>query len=139
MASLRIGWGHGPEKIINAMNIIKPPFNTNAVAQLAAVAALNDKNFIKKSVNHNLSWADKIKKQLNKFNIVTNDITANFFLLNFNKCKYTANYINKKLEKNGIILRSMEAYKIKNCLRLTIGNSVENNKLMSVLSKIFNK
>ena len=62
-----------------------------------------------------------------------------FFLLNFNKRKYTASYINKKLEKNGIILRSMEAYKIKNCLRLTIGNSVENNKLMSVLSKIFNK
>ena len=139
LASLRIGWGHGPKKIINAMNIIKPPFNTNAVAQLAAVAALNDKNFIKKSVKHNLSWANKIKKQLNKFNIVTNDITANFFLLNFNKCKYTANYINKKLEKNGIILRSMEAYKIKNCLRLTIGNSIENKKLMSVLNKIFKK
>ena len=46
LASLRIGWGYGPKKIIDAMNIIKPPFNVNMAAQLAAVAALNDKSFI---------------------------------------------------------------------------------------------
>jgi histidinol-phosphate aminotransferase len=139
LASLRIGWGHGPKKIIDAMNIIKPPFNTNMAAQLAAVAALNDKSFIKKSVKHNYTWANKIKKVLNKFNIMTNEITTNFFLLNFKKCKYSANYIKKKLENNGIILRSMQAYKIKNALRLTIGSSSANNKLISVLNKIFRK
>jgi len=139
LASLRIGWGHGPKKIIDAMNIIKPPFNTNMAAQLAAVAALNDKSFIKKSVKHNYIWTNKIKKVLNKFNINTNEITANFFLLNFKKCKYSANYILKKLEDNGIILRSMQAYKINNALRLTIGSSSANNKLISVLNKIFIK
>ena len=66
LASLRIGWGYGPKKIIDAMNIIKPPFNVNMAAQLAAVAALNDKSFINKSVKHNLIWANKIKKFLNK-------------------------------------------------------------------------
>ena len=40
------------------MNKIKPPFNINAAAQLAAVAALNDKIFIKKSVKHNFFWAN---------------------------------------------------------------------------------
>jgi len=139
LASLRIGWGYGPKKIINAMNIIRPPFNVNMAAQLAAVAALKDKNFINKSVKHNFIWANKIKKVLNKLNIITNEVTANFLLLNFIKCKYSANYIRRRLENNGIILRSMQTYKIKNTLRLTIGTSRANNKLISILNKIFKK
>ena len=139
LAALRIGWGYGPKKIIDAMNIIKPPFNVNMAAQLAAVAALNDKSFINKSVKHNLIWANKIKKFLNKLNIITNEVTANFLLLNFSKCKYSANYIKKKLENNGIILRSMQTYKINNALRLTIGSSSANNKFIRILNKIFRK
>jgi len=139
LASLRIGWGYGPKKIIDAMNKIKPPFNINAAAQLAAVAALNDKIFIKKSVKHNFFWANKLKKIFNNFNIVTNEVTANFLLLNFNKCKYSANYVKKKLQDKGIILRGMQSYKIKNALRLTIGNSAANNKLVKILLKIFKK
>ena len=139
LASLRIGWGYGPKKIVDAMNRIKPPFNVNTVAQLAAIAALNDKSFIKKSYKHNFFWANKLKKILNNFNIVTNEITANFLLLNFNKCKYSANYVQKKLENNGIILRGMQSYKIKNALRLTIGSTTGNNKLIKTLNKIFKK
>ena len=139
LASLRIGWGYGPKRIIDAMNNIKPPFNTNMVAQLATIAALSDVNFIKKSIKHNIFWANKIKKIFNKFNITTNEVTANFLLLNFNKCKYSANYVEKKLEEKGIILRSMQSYKIKNALRLTIGSSKENKKLISIINKIFKK
>ena len=139
LAALRVGWGYGPKKIIDAMNVIKPPFNLNMAAQIGAVAALNDKKFIKRSIRHNFIWANKIKKVLNKFNIITNDVNTNFFLLNFSKCRYSANYIQKKLESNGIILRSMQTYKIKNALRLTIGSSPANNKFISTLNKIFNK
>ena len=139
LAALRIGWGYGPKKIIEAMNIIKPPFNVNMAAQLGAVASLNDKSFIKKSIKHNIVWGNKIKKFLNKFKIITNDVNTNFFLLNFNNCRYSANYIQKKLENNGIILRSMKTYKIKNALRLTIGNNIENNKFINILNKIFKK
>ena len=139
LASLRIGWGYGPKKIIDAMNKIKPPFNINAAAQLAAVAALNDKNFIKKSIKHNFFWANKLRKILNNFNIITNEVTANFLLMNFSKCKYSANYIKKKLENNGIILRSMQTYKINNALRLSIGSVAANNKFKRILKKIFKK
>ena len=121
------------------MSKIKPPFNTNVVAQLAASAALDDKSFIKKSLKHNLFWANKIKRLLNNFDISTNEVTANFLLLNFNKCKYSANYVKKILEKKGIILRDMNSYKIKNALRLTIGNSAVNNKLIKIFNKIFKK
>ena len=121
------------------MNNIKPPFNTNSVAQLAAIVALNDDNFIKKSIKHNILWANKIKNVFNKLNIITNEVTANFLLLNFNKCQYSANYVEKRLEEKGIILRSMQSYQIKNALRLTIGSDKENKKLISVINKIFKK
>ena len=137
LASLRIGWGYGPKKIIEAMSKIKPPFNTNSVAQLAAVAALHDKSFINKAVKHNFFWANKLKKKLNNFNITTNEVTANFLLLNFNKCKYSANYVQKKLEDKGIILRGMQSYKIKNALRLTIGNNLENKLFLKSINRIF--
>jgi len=139
LASLRVGWGYGPKRIIDAMSGIKPPFNVNGNAQLAAVAALSDANFIKRSVKHNFTWANKIKKILNQFNIITNEVTTNFLLLNFKKCRYSARYFEKKLQKNGIILRGMESYKIKNALRLTIGNSADNNKLIRIINKTFKK
>jgi histidinol-phosphate aminotransferase len=138
LAALRVGWGYGAKKIIDAMYQIKPPFNVNQVGQIAAIESLKDKNFIKKSIKHNISWANKIQKFLNKLHISTNQISANFFLLNFDKCKFSAKYVFRKLETKGIILRSTEeGYNIKNKLRLTIGTSKDNKKFLEVMQKIF--
>ena len=138
LASLRVGWGYAPRKIINAMNIIKPPFNVNQLAQIAATEALKDKNFINKSVNHNISSAKKIKNLLESFNIFSNKVTANFLLLNFDKSKFSANYVFKMLQSKKIILRSTkDGYNIKNKLRLTIGSNKENNKFIKAIKSIF--
>ena len=139
LASLRIGWGYAPRKIIDAMNTIKPPFNVNQLAQIAATEALKDKKFINKSVNHNIIAANKIKKFLENFNIFSNKVSANFLLLNFDKCKFSANYVFKMLESKKIILRSTKnGYNIKNRLRLTIGSNKENAKFIKAISNIFN-
>ena len=139
LASLRIGWGYAPKKIINAMNTIKPPFNVNQLAQIAATEALKDKNFINRSVIHNTISANKIKKILENFNIFSNKVTTNFLLLNFDKCKFSANYVLKILQSKKIILRSTEdGYNIKNKLRLTIGSNKENIKFIKAIKSIFN-
>jgi histidinol-phosphate aminotransferase len=139
LASLRVGWGYASKKIIDAMNIIKPPFNVNQIAQIAATEALKDKKFINKSVNHNLTETNKVKKILEKLNIFSNDITANFLLLNFDKCKFKAKYIYKELQSKGVILRSTEnGYNIKNKLRLSIGSKKENIKFIKAIKIIFN-
>ncbi|MDC0031162.1 histidinol-phosphate transaminase [Candidatus Pelagibacter sp.] len=139
LASLRIGWCYAPVKIINAMNIIKPPFNVNQLAQIAATEALKDKKFINKSIDHNIISANKIKKFLENFNIFSNKVTANFLLLDFDKCKFSANYVFKMLQLKKIILRSTEkGYKIKNKLRLTIGSNKENTKFIKAIKSIFN-
>tara|TARA_B100000900_G_scaffold104701_1_gene86898 strand:- start:38 stop:1123 length:1086 start_codon:yes stop_codon:yes gene_type:complete len=140
LASLRVGWGYGSKKIVNALNVIKPPFNVNGVAQLAASESLKDKTFIDKSVRHNLLYCRKIKNFLEKYNIYSNSVSANFLLLNFDKCRYSAKFLYKKLKNKGIILRSTEdGYNIKNKLRLTIGSKKENLKFMSVIEKILKK
>ena len=139
LASLRVGWGYASKKIINAMNIIKSPFNVNQLAQIAATEALKDRNFIKQSVKHNIIEANKVKNTLEKINIFSNEVTANFLLLNFDKCKFSANYVFNKLQSKGIILRSTEdGYNIKNKLRLTIGSKKENAKFITAIKVIFN-
>ena len=137
LAALRIGWGFGDKNIINALNLIKPPFNVNEIAQLCAIEALKDNNFISKSIKHNLYWSKKIKKKLEEFDIYSNKISANFLLLNFNLCKLSATTFENKLERKGIILREMKTYGIKNHLRLTIGNIRENKLFLSETKKIF--
>ena len=136
LASLRIGWGYGPKKIIDELYKIKPPFNVNKIAQLSAIESLKDYKFIKKSVQHNLNWSVKIKKFLENKNIKTNKIAANFFLLDFDSCKKSAKYVAKKLENKGIILRSMENYKMKNKLRMTIGSVAQNKKFIKEIKNI---
>ena len=137
LASLRVGWGYGDKKIIDALNKIKPPFNVNKIAQFCAIESLKDNKFISKSINHNLFWGKKIKSKLEKFNIFSNKVSGNFLLLNFDKCKLNANSVEKKLQKKGLILRETKTYGINNCLRLTIGNSFENKLFLKSMETIF--
>ena len=140
LSSLRIGWGYGSKKIIDALNIIKPPFNVNEVAQKAAIESLKDKKFITRSVKHNYFYATKLKDFLSNYDISSNKVSANFLLLNFNKCKLRAKSFYEKLKRKGIILRSTEeGYKIKNMLRLTIGSKEENIKFIKATQNIFRK
>ncbi len=140
LSSLRIGWGYGSKKIIDALNIIKPPFNVNEVAQKAAIESLKDNNFISRSIKHNLFYAKKLKLFLSNYGITSSKVSANFLLLNFEKCKLKARYFNEVLKNKGIILRSTEdGYKIKNMLRLTIGSKKDNLRFMSAVKDIFKK
>ena len=139
LASLRVGWGYGSKKIINALNIIKPPFNVSHIAQLAATEALKDKKFIDQSIKHNFLSAKKIKTYLEQYQIFSNSISANFLLLDFKNCKHTAKYLYEKLKQRGIIVRSTEdGYHIRNKLRLTIGSKQENLAFMNAVKNILN-
>ena len=136
LAALRVGWGYGSKKIIDAMYKIKPPFNVNRAALEAASEAINDSKWIKKSIKYNIFWSRLIYKNLKKLNIELNYPSANFFLLRFNNTKKKAIFVNKELIKKGFILRQMNTYNIKNALRFTIGNKLENNKFLNVIKKI---
>ena len=95
------------------------------------------KVILSKEKNFKVSNDEFLKKIMNSYSIQTKEIGPNFFLLDFKRCKLNASFVEKNLEKSGIILREMNSYGIKNCLRLTIGNVRENILLIKQMKKIF--
>ena len=138
LAGLRIGWGYGPRSIIQKLYQIKPPFNVSRPALFAATQAVQDKKWLKKAVKHNSFWSEKIFDVIDEIGISTNKTKVNFFLLNFDFVHKSSSKVFNELAKSGILVRQMDVYNIKNSLRVTIGNSFENKKLILILRKIFN-
>ena len=137
LASLRLGWGYASKNLIQAMKLIKPPFNVNSAAQKAGVEAINDRSWLRKNVDHNSKWADIFFENFINLGILTNTPVANFFLMRFDNKKITADNVYNKFIKSKIILRKMKGYGLPNALRVTIGNSKENNSFLKTLNRIF--
>ena len=136
LAGLRVGWGYGPKNLIYALNQVKPPFNINRAALFAAVESVRDVKWLNKEISHVNRWTKIFYNNFKSLGIETNFSHGNFLLVNFNKVKLNAKKIFTKLAKNGILVRKMDVYKIKNSLRITIGNNIENKKFIKVLRKI---
>ncbi len=136
LAGLRLGWGYSSKEIIDAMYKIKPPFNINRSALSASIEAINDNDWTKRAIEHNTLWSKKIFTVLEKNKILTNEPSANFFLMNFDKAKVNSNEAFEKLAMKRLILRKMDQYKIPNSLRLTIGNEEANEHFIKSISEI---
>ena len=138
LAGLRVGWGYASKEIINTLNLIKPPFNVNRPALFAASAAVRDVSWLKKEVNHIRKWNKILFKKFKEMKIATNESKTNFLLLNFDRVNISSKKVFQKLGNAGILVRAMNIYGIKNSLRITIGKSKENKKLISIFRKILN-
>ena len=138
LAGLRVGWGYASKEIISTLNKIKPPFNVSRPALFAASAAIKDISWLKKEVNHILKWNKILFKKFKKMKIATNESKTNFLLLNFDRVNINSKKMFQKLANAGILVRSMNVYGIKNSLRITIGKTIENKKLIFIIRKILN-
>ena len=138
LAGLRVGWGYASKEIISILNQIKPPFNINRPALFAASAAVKDSNWLKKEIKHINKWSKIFFDTFKKMKIETNESKVNFLLVNFDRVNISSNKVFQKLAKSGILVRKMDIYGIKNSLRITIGKSEENKKLIISLKKILN-
>ena len=136
LAGLRIGWGYGPKNLIYALNQIKPPFNINRAALFAAAESIKDVKWLNKEIKHVNKWSKFFYKRFKDIGIETNTSYANFLLVNFDKIRISSKKIFLKLAKSGILVRKMDIYKIKNSLRITIGNNSENKKFIKIIRKI---
>ena len=138
LAGLRVGWGYGSREIINALNKVKPPFNVSRPALFAASAAIKDNMWLNKEIKHVNKWNKKMFNEFKRMKIETNKSYSNFLLVNFDRVKTNSSKVFKLLAKTGILVRKMDVYGIKNSLRITIGKSDENRKLISKMKKILN-
>jgi len=80
----------------------------------------------------------KMFNEFKKMKVETNKSFSNFLLVNFDKVKTKSSRVFKLLAKAGILVRKMDVYGIKNSLRITIGKSEENKKLIIKMKKILN-
>ena len=137
LAGLRLGWGYSSKEIIDAMYQTKPPFNVNRAALAAGIAAIRDDQWIKKAIEHNTLWSNKIFSILKEYKIQSNEPSANFFLMNFSEIKINSDNVFEKLANKRLILRKMIQYKMPSSLRITIGNAEVNKLFIKSLGSIF--
>ena len=140
LASLRLGWGYASENIIDNLMKVRSPFSVNAAAILAGIAALEDLEFQKISVQHNLKWKSWFEKELTLLNLDFQPSITNFLLIKFtNKNKYSAENAEKFLASRGILVRGMKVYGLPNHLRVSIGTDYENIKFVEELKTFLEK
>ena len=114
---------------------MRGPFNVGGPAQVAAVAALQDEEFFKKSLQHNKKWLEKFFVEIAQLSkIKAYPSIANFILLDFGSAE-ACKKANEKFLESAIILREMASYHLPNCLRMTIGSDAENEKLLKILKQ----
>ncbi|MBV68232.1 MAG: histidinol-phosphate transaminase [Pelagibacterales bacterium] len=135
LSSLRLGWAYCPENIAKVLEKIRPAFNINAYAQQIGNLVLDDKNFLKKSIEHNYYWTNWLSKEFEKLEIKVIPSVANFVTIIL-KNSYNANMFAKRLEKENIFVRKLNAYKMSNCIRITVGTELQNKTLIKFSKKI---
>lgn len=134
LAGLRVGYGVGPEDIIKLLDKIRPPFNVSVPSQSAAIAALGDEAFIRKSVKENEKGRIFLAQELEKMGLDVIPSVANFIL--FGIAPLRGRSIFERLLQKGIIIRALDEYGLPCHLRVTVGSMSENKKFLKVLKEV---
>ncbi len=124
LGGARLGWAYMPQQVMDVVGRIRGPFNVNAPAQAAGIAALAEKGWIETSVAHNTEWRAKLGAALEAAGIKVWPSHGNFFLADFGTPE-TAKAADAHLRQRGLIVRAMGAYGLAQCLRITIGTGEE--------------
>ncbi|MEA3361450.1 MAG: histidinol-phosphate transaminase [Thermodesulfobacteriota bacterium] len=133
LAGLRIGYGFSSEDLINGLNLVQQPFSTNYMAQIGAVAALNDNVFVKKTLALTVEGLKFLYSQLNRMGLDYITTQTNFFMI---KTPIGAKDTYKRMLKEGVIIRSMEDFGMKDFIRISVGLPEENERFIKTLKKI---
>ena len=136
LAALRVGWGYGPAAIIEAMDRIRLPFNVNIPAQMAAVAALGDEDFQRRSLELVERWRPWLVQQLGGLGLETVPSAANFVLVGFPQTAgRTAPEAEAFLARKGLLVRAVGNYGLPDHLRITIGLEEHNRAVTQALAE----
>src|SRR5712671_4743182 len=140
LAALRLGWLYGPASVVDAINRIRGPFNVNAPAMAAGIAALQDSAHLETSRAHNETWLAWLTEAIGKLGLEVTPSVANFVLIHFSATPgKTAAEADAFLSARGLILRRVVAYHLPNCLRMTVGGEEANRLVVTALTEFLGK
>ena len=136
LAALRLGWVYAPPAIVDVLNRLRGPFNVPGPTQAAGIAALGDRDFLERCRAHNQRWRSWLVEELRKAGLIAHPSLCNFVLVEFPaEHGRDAAAALAFLKSRGILVRGMGAYRLPNCLRITIGTEEEMRTTASALAE----
>jgi len=129
LAGLRIGYGVAHPELIQVLNCVRQPFNVNMLAQVAALAGLEDEAHRRKS--QWMVWNEKkfLYNELGKMKCLFLPSQANFICIKVGKAKE----ISERMQEEGVLIRPLDSFGLKEYLRVTIGTRMQNQRVIQSL------
>jgi len=133
LAGLRIGYGIAPEEIIRDLNRVREPFNVNAMAQKAALAALDDDQHLEQSRNQVVKSRRYFEEELARLGLKPVPDQANFCFLDI---KVDSKEAFQALMKKGVIVRTGDIFGFPSYIRVTYGTDEQNRRFIEALKEV---
>ncbi len=133
LAGLRIGYGFSSPEIIDYMNRVRQPFNVNTLAQAAALAALDDHDFVNRTLTLVREGLEQLTSGLDQLSLEYLPTQTNFFLI---KTHVEGKVIYDKMLRRGVIVRAMDSFGLPNYIRINVGLPEENQRFLDTLREV---
>jgi len=130
LAGLRAGYSVSSAEIAELLNRVRQPFNMNSLAQVAAVAALGEQDWVQQCCSDNNAELERLSNNLRELGIDCLPSLANFLLADIP----LADECYEFLLRQGIIVRPVANYGLPGYLRITLGTRSENDRLLAALT-----
>ena len=136
LAGLRVGYGIMPAALVEGLNRIRQPFNVNLLAQIGARAALEDREFVDRTLHLVHSGLDYLYGELDRLGLTYHPTQANFFLIDMQR---DAQAVFEAMLRQGVIVRSMKSYGFPRCIRVNVGTADENRRFITALGAVLDQ
>ncbi len=130
LAGLRVGYAVADRELAGYLERARHPFNVNLLAQVAAVAALDDREHLDRTVRQNTEGLEYLRRELGVLGIETWPSEANFVLARPGPGSY------EKLLREGVIVRPLVGFGMPDHVRITVGLPEENERLVKALRRL---
>ncbi len=129
LASLRVGYGYAAAELCALLNRVRQPFNVNAIAQAAAIAALDDRAFAEKTARENRAGLTQLENGARSLGLEYVPSVANFMLIKVGD----GARVFESLQRRGVIVRPVKSYGLPEWIRVTVGTSEQNERFLAEL------
>ena len=136
LAGLRIGYAIGRPALLSAMNKLKTPFNTSGVAQAAALAALDDKEHVRRCIETNATERKRLEEGLMRLGMRPVTREANFVFIHVGP---EAKDLSDELLHLGVIVRPLGWMGFPEAIRVSVGTAEENGKFLAAVAQVLTK
>ena len=133
LAGLRLGYGCGDPELFQYFSRVRNAFSVSAIAQAAGLAAIRDEGHIRRTAENNAAGAAWLYPQFAELGLRAVPTNANFIYFEVDE---DAEAFSKRLQTEGVIVRSLVPWGIRNGIRVTIGTPEQNEQFMAALKKV---